>query len=76
MSDSDDRMDFVLSALRAGSMRAKLLETEINSIGVALKGGLIDCFTAMQWVREIGALDLVRHIPTKEDVGPILGADK
>lgn len=60
--DTEDRRDFVLSALRVGSLRAKLFETEINSIGVALKGGLIDCYTAMQWVKEIGALELVRSI--------------
>ncbi len=74
--DSAERREFVLSALRAGSLRAKLIETEINSIGVALKGGLIDCYTAMQWVTDVGALDLVRIVPIVEEVGPVLGSDK
>lgn len=65
MSDSDDHREFVLSSLRVGSMRAKLYETEINSIGVALKGGLIDCETAMEWIKEIGATELVRQLPTE-----------
>ena len=65
---SDDHKEFVLSALRVGSLRAKLIETEINSIGVALKGGLIDSYTAMQWVRDAGALELVRFISDENDV--------
>lgn len=68
MTDSPDRRDFVLAALRAGSLRAKLYETEINTIGVALKGGLIDCYTAMEWVKEIGALELVRNVPPPEEM--------
>lgn len=68
MTDSPDRRDFVLAALRAGSLRAKLYETEINTIGVALKGGLIDCYTAMEWVKEIGALELVRNVPPSEEM--------
>lgn len=63
MSDSDERREFVLAALRAGSLRCRQMESEINTIGVALKGGMIDCYTAMEWIKEIGALDLVRIIP-------------
>lgn len=73
---SEDRREFVLSALRAGSMRCKLMETEINSIGVALKGGLIDWYTAMEWVKEIGAIDLVRYVPTKDQVDMIMGPEE
>ncbi len=73
--DSDERKEFVLAALRVGSMRAKLIESEINSIGIALKGDMINCYTAMQWVKEAGILDFVRLIPTKEEAGPALGSD-
>ncbi len=66
MSDVDGRKEFVLSSLRAASLRAKLLETEINSIGVALKGGIINSYTAMQWVKDAGALDLIGHILPEE----------
>lgn len=75
MSDSEDRREFVLSALRVGSLRAKLLEAEINSIGIALKGGAINCYTAIQWINDAGAMDFIRLLPTKDDVGPILGTD-
>ena len=67
MSDSDEKREFLLSSLRAGSLRAKLIETEINSIGVALKGGLIDCYTAMQWIKEAGAMELIRTVPVGDD---------
>ena len=75
MSDSDEKREFLLSSLRAGSMRAKLIETEINSIGVALKGGLIDCYMAMQWVKEIGAMELIRPVPIgeNEEISTYLG---
>lgn len=75
MSDSLDRHEFTIAALRAASMRCKYMESEINSIGVALKGGLIDCYTAMEWVKEIGALDLVRYVPTKDQVDLIMGPE-
>ncbi len=76
MSDTEDRREYLLSALRVASARARMCEAEINSIGVALKGGIIDCYTAMEWIKEIGALELIRSIPTKEEVGPVLGSDK
>ena len=63
---SDDRKEFILAALRGASLRAKLLETEINSIGVALKGDIIDGYTAMQWVKDIGALEFMSHILPEE----------
>lgn len=66
MRDPPDRKEFVLSALRAASIRAKLYETDINTIGVALKGGLIDSYTAMQWVKDIGALGLMGNLPPDE----------
>lgn len=73
---SDNQREFVLSALRVGSLRAKLYETEINSIGVALKDGLIDCYTAMEWVKEIGAIELVRTIPVGTANGPLITDEK
>ena len=75
-SVSDDpNLEFVLASLRVGSLRAKLLETEINSIGVALRGGLIDSYTAMQWVQDAGAMAFVRSVPPADDE-PILGTSE
>ncbi|QDM27884.1 hypothetical protein FNL56_18425 [Tardiphaga sp. vice304] len=58
-----DRTEYMLSALRVGSIRAKLFETEINSIGVALKAGLISAEDAAAWITEIGAAGLVALKP-------------
>jgi hypothetical protein len=58
-----DRKEYLLSALRVGSIRAKLFETEINSIGVALKAELINAEDAVAWITEIGAAGLVALKP-------------
>lgn len=60
---SEAHRDFLLSALRAASLRAKMYEVEINSIGIALKGGMITVDQAVKWVKDIGAMELVGTIP-------------
>lgn len=62
MPDQDHK-DFLLAALRCGSLRAKMYENEINSIGVALKSDLIEVGTALVWLNDIGAMALVGYIP-------------
>ena len=62
-------MEFMLSTLRVASFRAKMMEAEINSIGVALKGGMISPVQAVKWIKDVGLLDWVGVIPeeiTKE----------
>lgn len=58
-----DRTDFLLSALRVASVRARLLESEINSIGVALKAGFITDEQAVAWAVECGGPDMLGFIP-------------
>jgi hypothetical protein len=61
--------DFMLSALRTASLRAKMMEVEITTVGIALKGNLISVGESVQWLRDIGALEFVGIIPdvvTKE----------
>jgi hypothetical protein len=68
MTDAGHR-DFMLSALRTASLRAKMMEVEINTVGIALKGNMISVGESVQWLRDIGALDFVGTIPdavTKE----------
>lgn len=59
----DAHRDFLLSALRAASLRARMFEVEINSIGIALKGGMVTVPQALTWVRDIGAMELIGMIP-------------
>jgi hypothetical protein len=49
----DDRQEFVLATLRCASLRIRLIDQEITSAGVALKGGLISSEMALEWVEEV-----------------------
>jgi hypothetical protein len=63
----DEHREFLLSALRAASLRAKMMSADIDTIGVALRAGLIPVDTALQWIRDAGLLWLVGAIP--EEIG-------
>jgi hypothetical protein len=47
------KKEFVLSALRATLLRVKLIGTELESAGVALKGDLISPVMALEWAEEV-----------------------
>jgi hypothetical protein len=47
------KKEFVLSALRATLLRVRLIETELESAGVALKGDFISPEMALEWAEEI-----------------------
>jgi hypothetical protein len=51
--------EYILSELRAASLRAKLLSSEIDAIAVALSGGLV---TADQALVLMHGIDLLRVI--------------
>jgi hypothetical protein len=77
MSDEAHR-DFLLSALRGASLRAKMWETEINTIGIALKADMITVAQAMKWIRDVGALELIGEIPAivteaERSIGALVG---
>lgn len=69
MEDEILHRDFLLAALRAASARAKLMEADINTIGIALKSGLIGADTAVAWIHDAGLVGMVGAIP--EQVGRI-----
>jgi len=62
MSD-DTHKEFLLSALRAASLRAKLFDAEINSIGIALRENMVTPEQAVKWIKDIGALESIGTIP-------------
>jgi hypothetical protein len=51
--------EFLLSALRVATLRARLAANELDSIGVALKRGLVSYDDAVAWLHEIDLLDHV-----------------
>jgi hypothetical protein len=59
-SQSDSHREFLLAEIRCLSLRAKLTANELDSVGVALRGGFIDAECAVEWIDEIGLLNLVR----------------
>lgn len=63
MPDDQDHKDFLLSALRSASLRAKMYEVEINSIGIALKSDMVTVTAALRWIKDIGAEGLIGYVP-------------
>jgi hypothetical protein len=51
--------DYVVAEFQCAAIRARLLATEIESVRIALRGGLIDVDSAMSWMADIGALSLI-----------------
>jgi hypothetical protein len=54
-----DSGSFLISQLGCATLRARLAACEIDSIGVALRGGLIDPETAVAWLHDCGVLNHV-----------------
>jgi hypothetical protein len=61
MSPRNSDYNFLLAEFRRLSARTRLALTEIDSIGAALKGGLIEPEAALAWLDEIdpALLDLI-----------------
>jgi hypothetical protein len=59
----DDHKEFLLSALRAASLRAEVMKTEINTVGIALKSDMVTVGQAVKWLKDISALEFVGMIP-------------
>jgi len=56
---NSDQSEFLLACLRAASLRAKLIATELDSVGVALRHNFVSHDGAVEWLRDIDLLDHV-----------------
>lgn len=56
--------EYLLTELRCASLRALILKSEIDAIGIALKGGLV---TAAQALALMHGVDLLRVIGERTD---------
>ena len=74
MLEDDDHRDFLLAMLRAGTLRAKVIEAELSTIGVALKNNMICAETAVRWLYESKLLDFVGPMP--ESTGKLAYSDR
>jgi len=61
--DEDPHKEFLLAALRVAAARVKLLDNEIASIGVALRGDLIGPDMAVKWIHDMGLMWLIEPLP-------------
>jgi len=58
-----DRRDYLLAELRCAALRARLWQSDIEAVGLALKGGLIDADQALGLLADCDALHLVAPPP-------------
>ena len=57
--ENSDQLEFLLACLRAASLRARLIATELDSVGVALRHNLVSHDGAVEWLRDLNLLDHV-----------------
>ncbi len=55
----DAQREHLLTAIRCASLQYLLSKNEIDSVGVALRGKLIDINQALDWLEFLGALPLI-----------------
>jgi hypothetical protein len=56
--------DYLLAEMRCASLRARILQHEIDAVGIALKGGAISADQALELMHDI---DLLRLIGERRD---------
>jgi len=61
---NSDQSEFLLACLRAASLRAKLIATELDSVGVALRHNFVSHDGAVEWLRDLDLLDHVLPLPS------------
>jgi hypothetical protein len=66
VSDNETFQQFLLTALRGASLRARLLATEIDTLGVALKNKLISTAGALRALDELDCWFLIPEM-TREN---------
>ena len=54
-----DKTGYLLAELPCAALRARLAACEIDAIGIALRGGMINPETAVAWLHDCSALDYV-----------------
>jgi hypothetical protein len=59
------RADYLLAELRCAALRARLVQADIEAIGIALKAGLISADQAAELLAEVDLLRLI-GIPMEE----------
>jgi hypothetical protein len=53
------RRDYLLAELRCASLRARLWQTDIDAVGMALKAGLVEPEQALELLADCDCLQLI-----------------
>jgi hypothetical protein len=65
-----NRTEYVLAELRCAALRARLAACDIDTIGIALRGGAIDADIAIELLVDCGALSYLQPMsPTRRPDG-------
>ena len=59
----DDLRTYLLAEIRCATLRARLAASDLDAIGLALKGGLITPFQAIQHIEEADAFRFLGKLP-------------
>lgn len=63
MTEDLEHKEFLLSALRAATLRCKMWEAEINTIGVALRYDMVGPDMAVKMMRDVNLLWMIEPLP-------------
>jgi hypothetical protein len=63
LEEIEAHREFLLSALRSASLRCKLMDNELVTIGVALKHDMIGPDTAVKWLHDHDLMWLIGPLP-------------
>lgn len=61
-----DFTDYLLAELHCAALRARILQADIEAVGLALKGGLISPDQALDLLHDVDALRIVGTPPEAE----------
>jgi hypothetical protein len=53
------RRDYLMAELRCASLRARLLQADIDAVGMALKAGLVEPEQALELLQDCDCLALI-----------------
>jgi hypothetical protein len=51
--------DYLLAEMRCASLRARIVQADVEAIGTALKGGLINAEQALKLLNDVDALRFI-----------------
>jgi hypothetical protein len=69
-SATQDFTAYLIAELGAATLRARVVQADLEAIAVALRGGLISADEAVAFLDERGALDFVGTAPPEPEAQP------